>query len=61
MIYPATPGPTVRAWIATVGGQFNEFQGIIEAAEDDPSNSHGWGTVKVASIDTDLTSSRPGR
>ena len=36
----------------TVRGQFNEFEGMIEAAEDDPSNSHAWGTVKVASIDT---------
>ena len=38
--------------IATVRGQFNEFEGMLEAAEDDPSNSHAWGTVKVASIDT---------
>ena len=38
--------------IATVRGHFSEFDGIIEAAEDDPSNSrvHGW--VNVASIDT---------
>ena len=38
--------------IATVRGLFSEFDGVIEAAEDDPSNSrvHGW--VKVASIDT---------
>jgi polyisoprenoid-binding protein YceI len=38
--------------IATVRGHFSEFGGIIEAAEDDPSNSrvHGW--VNVASIDT---------
>jgi polyisoprenoid-binding protein YceI len=38
--------------IATVRGHFSEFDGTIEAAEDDPSNSrvHGW--VNVASIDT---------
>jgi polyisoprenoid-binding protein YceI len=38
--------------IATVRGHFSEFDGIIDAAEDDPSNSrvHGW--VNVASIDT---------
>jgi len=38
--------------IATVRGQFSEFEGTLEAAEDDPSNSRAWGTVKVASIDT---------
>ena len=38
--------------IATVRGRFSEFEGTLEAAEDDPSNSHAWGTVNVASIDT---------
>jgi polyisoprenoid-binding protein YceI len=38
--------------IATVRGHFSEFDGMLEAAEDDPSNSRAWGTVKVASIDT---------
>jgi polyisoprenoid-binding protein YceI len=38
--------------IATVRGQFSEFEGTIVAAEDDPANSHAMGTVKVASIDT---------
>jgi len=38
--------------IATVRGQFNEFEGTIAAAADDPANSHASGTVKVASIDT---------
>ena len=38
--------------IATVRGQFTEFEGTIVAAEDDPANSHAMGTVKVASIDT---------
>src|SRR4051794_37958655 len=38
--------------IATVRGRFTEFEGTIEAAEDDPSNSRAWGSVKVASIDT---------
>ena len=32
--------------IATVRGQFNEFEGTIVAAEDDPANSHAMGTVK---------------
>jgi polyisoprenoid-binding protein YceI len=38
--------------IATVRGQFREFDGTLEAAEDDPSNSHAEGTAKTASIDT---------
>ena len=38
--------------IATVRGRFSEFEGTLEAAEDDPSNSRAWGTVNVASIDT---------
>jgi polyisoprenoid-binding protein YceI len=38
--------------IATVRGHFSEFEGTLEAAEDDPSNSHAHGTVNVASIDT---------
>jgi polyisoprenoid-binding protein YceI len=38
--------------IATVRGQFTEFAGTIEAAADDPANSHASGSVKVASIDT---------
>ncbi|MEA2267695.1 MAG: hypothetical protein QOF29_2868 [bacterium] len=37
--------------IATVRGQFREFEGTIEAAED-PSDSRAYGSVKVASIDT---------
>jgi hypothetical protein len=36
MTYPATPGPTVRAWIATVAGQFNE---VPQACEFDGSSS----------------------
>jgi polyisoprenoid-binding protein YceI len=38
--------------IATVRGKFNEFEGTIEAAADDPAHSHARGTVTVASIDT---------
>jgi polyisoprenoid-binding protein YceI len=38
--------------IATVRGQFREFDGTLEAAEDDPSNSRAWGSAKTASIDT---------
>jgi polyisoprenoid-binding protein YceI len=38
--------------IATVRGIFGEFDGLLEAAEDDPSNSRAWGRVMVASIDT---------
>jgi polyisoprenoid-binding protein YceI len=38
--------------ISTVRGHFREFEGRLEAAEDDPSNSRAHGTVKVASIDT---------
>ena len=38
--------------IANVRGQFSEFDGTVEAAEDDPVNSRVWGTVKVASIST---------
>ena len=38
--------------IATVRGQFREFDGTLEAAEDDPSNSRVRGSAKVASIDT---------
>jgi polyisoprenoid-binding protein YceI len=38
--------------IATVRGQFTEFEGTIIAAEDDPANSRVSGSVKVASIDT---------
>lgn len=38
--------------IATVRGQFSEFDGGLEAAEDDPSHSRAWGGVRVASIDT---------
>jgi polyisoprenoid-binding protein YceI len=37
---------------ATVRGQFREFDGTLEAAEDDPSNSRIQGSAKVASIDT---------
>lgn len=37
--------------ISTVRGQFREFDGTLEAAED-PAESRAWGSVKVASIDT---------
>jgi polyisoprenoid-binding protein YceI len=38
--------------ISTVRGHFREFEGTLEAAEDDPANSRVRGSVKVASIDT---------
>jgi polyisoprenoid-binding protein YceI len=38
--------------IATVRGHFGDFEGTIEAAEDDPANSRVYGSVRVASIDT---------
>jgi polyisoprenoid-binding protein YceI len=38
--------------IATVRGHFSDFEGTIEAAEDDPANSRVYGSVRVASIDT---------
>ena len=38
--------------ISTVRGQFREFDGTLEAAEDDPADSRVRGTAKVASIDT---------
>jgi polyisoprenoid-binding protein YceI len=38
--------------IATVRGHFGEFEGLLEAAEDDPTKSRAWGRVRVASIDT---------
>ncbi len=38
--------------IATVRGQFREFNGVLEAAEDDPANSRAQGSAKTASIDT---------
>jgi polyisoprenoid-binding protein YceI len=38
--------------IATVRGRFSDFDGELEAAEDDPTKSRARGTVKVASIDT---------
>jgi polyisoprenoid-binding protein YceI len=38
--------------ISTVRGLFSEFEGRLEAAEDDPSNSRVEGSAKVASIDT---------
>lgn len=38
--------------IATVRGLFSQYEGTIEAAEDDPSNSSAWGSLAVASIDT---------
>ena len=38
--------------IANVRGHFSDFDGTVEAAEDDPVNSRVWGTVKVASIST---------
>jgi polyisoprenoid-binding protein YceI len=37
---------------ATVRGHFREFEGTLEAAEDDPADSRAWGSAKVASIDT---------
>jgi polyisoprenoid-binding protein YceI len=37
--------------IATVRGQFREFEGLLEA-DDDPSHSRAWGKAYVASIDT---------
>ena len=37
--------------IATVRGQFNEFEGTLEIRED-LSSSKAYGTVKVASVDT---------
>jgi polyisoprenoid-binding protein YceI len=38
--------------IATVRGHFAEFEGTLEAAEEDPTESRAWGSVKTASIDT---------
>jgi polyisoprenoid-binding protein YceI len=38
--------------ISTVRGLFSEFEGTLEAAEDDPANSRVRGSAKVASIDT---------
>jgi polyisoprenoid-binding protein YceI len=38
--------------IATVRGHFREFDGTLEAAEEDPSYSRVRGSAKVASIDT---------
>jgi polyisoprenoid-binding protein YceI len=38
--------------ISTVRGQLREFDGTLEAAEDDPANSRVRGAAKVASIDT---------
>lgn len=38
--------------ISTVRGQFTEFDGILDAAVDDPENSHARGVVKTATIDT---------
>lgn len=38
--------------ISTVRGQFRRFEGRLEAAEDDPSNSRVEGSADVASIDT---------
>ena len=38
--------------ISTVRGHFREFEGTLEAAEDDPANSRASGVAKVASIDT---------
>jgi polyisoprenoid-binding protein YceI len=48
----STVGFEVRhMMIATVRGQFREFEGTIEAAED-LHESRAYGSVKVASIDT---------
>lgn len=38
--------------ISTVRGHFSEFEGVLDAAPDDPANSHAAGTVQTASIDT---------
>jgi len=38
--------------ISTVRGQFREFDGTLQAAEDDPVNSRVRGAAEVASIDT---------
>jgi len=38
--------------ISTVRGQFREFHGTIEAAEEGPEHSRVRGSVKVATIDT---------
>src|SRR6185295_14314234 len=38
--------------IATVRGHFSEFEGTIEAAEDDPANSRAWGSMQVASFES---------
>ena len=38
--------------ISTVRGLFREYDGRLEAAEDDPSNSRVEGSAKTASIDT---------
>ena len=38
--------------ISTVRGHFREFDGTLDAAEDDPADSRAWGSVYVASIDT---------
>jgi polyisoprenoid-binding protein YceI len=38
--------------IATVRGHFREFDGTLDAAEDDPANSRATGRAKVATIDT---------
>jgi polyisoprenoid-binding protein YceI len=37
--------------VATVRGEFNEFEGILEVG-DDLSEAHAAGTIKVASVDT---------
>jgi polyisoprenoid-binding protein YceI len=38
--------------LATVRGEFREFEGTLQAAEDDPTNSRAWGSANVNSIDT---------
>jgi polyisoprenoid-binding protein YceI len=38
--------------ISTVRGHFHEYDGRLEAAEDDPTGSRVEGSAKVASIDT---------
>jgi polyisoprenoid-binding protein YceI len=49
----STVGFTVKhLMISTVRGQFREFQGTIEAAEDGPEYSNASGSVNVAAIDT---------
>jgi polyisoprenoid-binding protein YceI len=54
-VYPAHSSVAFEVkhlMISTVRGHFREFDGMLEAAEDDAANSRAWGTVEAASIDT---------